>query len=68
MNSKEKTCTRCGLSLPATTYYFYNTSVHGKKYLRSICKECSKDLQITNYDKHRGEILDKLKEKRSREN
>lgn len=64
---KEKTCTRCFLSLPATTEYFYYTSVNGKKYLRSICKECSKDAQITNYDKHRGEILDKHKAKRLEE-
>jgi len=37
-----KTCTRCGLELPATSDFFYG---HGHRhYLRSHCKECGRAL------------------------
>jgi len=63
MKEKVKTCIRCFMVLPATPEFFYTQYYKstGKTYLRSFCKECSKDLQIENYDKTRGAILDKRK-------
>lgn len=62
-------CRKCFLILPETKEYFYRTynKKYNKYYFRPYCKECMKDAQITNYDKHRGDILDKRKEKYRRE-
>lgn len=64
MSEKEKVCGRCFLSLPDTKDYFYmRKNRNGSIVTRTYCKECDKDTSTTNYDKNRGEILDKLKEK-----
>jgi RNase P subunit RPR2 len=61
---KEKICRQCQLSFPATLEYFYKAwERNGITYLRSTCKECHKDNAITYYDKNRGKILDKAKER-----
>jgi len=66
-NEREKLCTMCGLPFPATTDYFYIAwSRNGVNYLRGKCKECFKLEYQTYYDKNRGDILDKAKNKRDR--
>ena len=64
MSDKEKICTMCGLSLPATTDYFYKSwTREGVTYLRGMCIECSKQARETYYDKNRPHILDQKKER-----
>lgn len=63
---KEKVCIICGLSMPATSdYYYKQVGKDGKYRLRSSCKECCKAYRQTNekkyYMDHREEIKARVK-------
>ena len=58
-----KTCTYCGLVLPATTEYFYRSKkfIHCNDGLVYICKKCDKLKSDAYRKKHKEKIAEKKK-------
>jgi len=59
----KKICPQCGLSFPATPYYFYTVTIKGVVYLRKYCKECAKVITQNRYYNNQNKILKQSSER-----